>query len=104
MALSRPVLASRVAGIPELVVEGRTGYMFTPSDWDDLKQKLAMLLDERVRWPRMGRAGRKQVERGFRSDQAAKRKVRLFHGEFHSCRSSIISLPHRTSHHPPAPK
>src|SRR3546814_9486494 len=39
MALSRPVLASRVAGIPELVVEGRTGYMFTHSDWDDLQQK-----------------------------------------------------------------
>lgn len=84
MALGRPVLASRVAGIPELVVEGRTGYMFTPSDWDDLKQRLAMLLGERARWPRMGSAGRKQVERAFRSDQAAKRMVRLFNGEFGS--------------------
>lgn len=81
MALGRPVLASRVAGIPELVVEGRTGYMFTPSDWEDLRQKLAVLIEERPRWPRMGRAGRKQVEGEFRSDQAAERMARLFRGE-----------------------
>lgn len=80
MALGRPVLASRVAGVPELVVEG-TGYLFTPSDWEDLKQQLAALLGARDRWPRMGRAGRKQVEAAFRADQAAERMARLFADE-----------------------
>jgi glycosyltransferase involved in cell wall biosynthesis len=78
MALGRPVLASRVAGIPELVEEGQAGYLFTPSDWDDLARRLGALLDARARWPQMGRAGRDRVEAEFRSDHAAARMARLF--------------------------
>lgn len=80
MALGRPVLASRVAGVPELVVEG-AGYLFTPSDWEDLRRQLAALLEARDRWSRMGRAGRKQVEAAFGADQAAERMSRLFADE-----------------------
>lgn len=36
LALQRPVIASRVAGIPELVVEGTNGWLFNPFDWNDL--------------------------------------------------------------------
>jgi glycosyltransferase involved in cell wall biosynthesis len=36
MAMGTAVIASRVAGIPELVKDGENGVLFTPSDWDDL--------------------------------------------------------------------
>lgn len=44
MAIGVPVVASRVAGIPELVVDGKTGLLFTPSNWDELGNCMDRLL------------------------------------------------------------
>jgi glycosyltransferase involved in cell wall biosynthesis len=43
MALHVPVIASRVAGIPELVIDGETGLLFDPANWDGLADALARL-------------------------------------------------------------
>ena len=81
MALGRPVVASRVAGIPELVEDDESGYLFTPSDWDDLETRLRALLAARGEWARMGRAGRQRVEDAFQAGQAASRMSALFESD-----------------------
>lgn len=43
MALRVPVIAPRVAGIPELVENLQTGLLFHPGDWDDLAGKMTLL-------------------------------------------------------------
>jgi glycosyltransferase involved in cell wall biosynthesis len=43
MAAGRPVIASRVGGIPEVIVEGKNGMLFSPGDCDDLSEKLEYL-------------------------------------------------------------
>lgn len=40
MARSRIVIASRIGGLPELVEDGITGYLFTPQNSDDLSEKI----------------------------------------------------------------
>ena len=47
MGLGVPVIASRVAGIPELVSDGKTGLLFAPSDWDELAQCISRLLSDK---------------------------------------------------------
>ncbi len=64
-ALGKPVIASRIGGIPELVEEGRTGLLFEPGDETDLAQKMEMLLKDRGRAVEMGREARKKVEREY---------------------------------------
>lgn len=81
LALARPVVAPRVAGIPELVEEGVQGLLFTPSNWNDLTRALRQLLAQRDCWPRWGQAGLKRVEEEFLIDHAAKRLSALFIGE-----------------------
>jgi glycosyltransferase involved in cell wall biosynthesis len=81
LALGRPVIASRVAGIPELIDEGRSGYMFAPSDWRDLMAALQRLLAARCDWAAMGEAGRQRVADEFLADLAAARLARLFSGD-----------------------
>lgn len=80
MALGKPVIASRVAGIPEIVDEERSGYLFSPSDWDGLAEALARMLAARADWARMGQCGRARVEAGFRTEQAAAQMAQLFGG------------------------
>ena len=47
LALGIPVIASRVAGIPELVEDGRTGLLFSASDWSELAAALDRLIGDR---------------------------------------------------------
>lgn len=44
MALGAAVVASRVAGIPELIEDGKSGLLFTPSNWDELAACISKLL------------------------------------------------------------
>jgi len=44
MALGVPVVAPRVAGIPELIEHDHTGYLFTPGVWSELAAELSRLL------------------------------------------------------------
>ncbi|MEN6495921.1 MAG: glycosyltransferase family 4 protein [Thermoguttaceae bacterium] len=60
-ALGRPVLASRMGGIPELVDEGETGFLFAPGDATELAERMVRLhRDPRLRRD-MGQNGRRKI-------------------------------------------
>ncbi len=64
-ACSRPVVVTRIGGLPEVVSEGRTGFLVRPRDPGDAAQALERLvLDAHLR-KRMGDAGREHVRRSF---------------------------------------
>ena len=65
MALAKPVVASRVGGTPEVVVDGETGLLVEPANPEALAQALAGMLRDRERARRMGEAGRARVEALF---------------------------------------
>ena len=68
MAMEKPIVASRVGGIPEIVLDGISGILVPPRDSDALASALLRLLqDEKVR-REMGRAGRQRVETHFTRD------------------------------------
>jgi colanic acid/amylovoran biosynthesis glycosyltransferase len=71
LALGDPVVAPRVAGVPELVEDGVTGLLFTPADWRGLADALARLLGDAELRRRTGEAGRKKVEAEFEIDRAS---------------------------------
>jgi glycosyltransferase involved in cell wall biosynthesis len=60
-----PVVASRVAGVPELVEDGVTGYTFPPGDVATLADRMTRLMTDPEKARMMGEAGRKAVEQGF---------------------------------------
>jgi glycogen synthase len=65
MACERPVVASAVGGIPEVVVPGRTGLLVPPADPGALADALNRLLRDRALARRMGLAGRQRAEAHF---------------------------------------
>jgi glycosyltransferase involved in cell wall biosynthesis len=68
MASRLPVIASRVAGVPELVEDGVSGFTVPPGDVATLADRLDRLLADPGLRARMGAAGRARVEDAF--DQA----------------------------------
>ncbi len=65
MALSKPVVASRVAGSSELVDDGVTGFLVPPGDALAFADALQQLLHNKAMRNRFGAAGRKRVEQHF---------------------------------------
>ena len=69
MASARPVVSTRLAGIPELVVDGQTGILAAPSDSTAVAQALERLLRDAELRLRFGDAGRARIEQHFRIEQ-----------------------------------
>jgi glycosyltransferase involved in cell wall biosynthesis len=61
MAHGRPVVATAVGGIPDLVVDGETGLLVPPGDPKALRAALDRLLGDAELRRRMGQAGRKRI-------------------------------------------
>lgn len=61
MALGKPVVASQVGGIPELVEAGVTGLLVPPGNPEALAQAILSLLGDNGRREKMGQAGEKRI-------------------------------------------
>jgi starch synthase len=78
MACGAPVVASAVGGIPEVVVEGRTGLLVPPSEPDALAAAVNRVLDDPDLGRRMGRAGRERAIAEFSWRSIAQQTVGLY--------------------------
>jgi glycosyltransferase involved in cell wall biosynthesis len=65
MATGRPVLATRTGGIPDMVQEGKTGFLIEPEDSATLAERLHLLLTDANLRQCLGKTGRKRVEQEF---------------------------------------
>ncbi len=65
LACERPVVATAVEGMPELVVDGETGRLVPPREPDALAEAIVRVLDDPTAAQAMARAGRKRVEALF---------------------------------------
>lgn len=65
LAACRPVVASRVGGIPEVITHGVNGLLVDPGDVQGLATAILGLLEDRERADRMGLKGRALVEERF---------------------------------------
>jgi glycosyltransferase involved in cell wall biosynthesis len=69
MASARPVVSTRLAGIPELVVDGQTGMLAPPGDSTAVAHALEQLLRDPELRLRFGHSGRARIEQDFRIEQ-----------------------------------
>lgn len=65
MGAGRPVVASRIGGLPFVVLDEATGLLARPGDAADLARQIGRLLDDRPLRERFGDAGRKRFEEQF---------------------------------------
>ena len=61
LAAGRPVVATRVGGVPDVVRDGVDGFLVEPGDIDAMADRLAELAGDSELRARMGEAGRGRV-------------------------------------------
>lgn len=80
MAAARPVIASRVGGLAELIIDGVTGRLLPPGDTDSLIQSLSELARDRHRLVAMGVEGWKRSHELFSAERTAQQAAELYDG------------------------
>jgi len=78
MAAGKPVVATAVGGVPELVVHGETGLLVPAGDLDALRRALADLLADPERARRLGETGRERVRASFTAAAASERILKIY--------------------------
>ncbi len=68
MAAGRPVIASRVGGLEEVVIDGETGLLVEPGSEEQLAEAIEMLLGDEVYRRRLGANARRFVETRYSWD------------------------------------
>jgi glycosyltransferase involved in cell wall biosynthesis len=80
MAYGRPIVATRVGGIPELIQDGVSGFLCTPGDSDCLSHKINMLIEDPAFRSKLGSAARKCYEQGpFQPVSVCENFVSIYH-------------------------
>lgn len=80
MAMGLPVVATRIAGIPELVEDGRSGLLVTPGRVDELARALEWLAADPQPRFELGQAGREAVVRHYDLERNARELLAAFEG------------------------
>jgi glycosyltransferase involved in cell wall biosynthesis len=78
MLSERPVVASAVSSIPEIVVEGETGHLVPPDDAEALAEAIGDLLEHPARASAMGAAGRELALAEFSVERMAERTAGVY--------------------------
>jgi glycosyltransferase involved in cell wall biosynthesis len=75
--MEKPVIATRVGGIPELMVNEKTGFLVKKGDHKELIEKLTVLINNRKKRIEMGAEGRSYVTKNFSWENIGKKFVTI---------------------------
>ena len=78
MACEAPVVATAVGGIPEVVVDGETGFLVPPGEPEPMAARMNELVRDRGLGQRLGRTGRARVLERFTWPRIAKRTREVY--------------------------
>lgn len=78
LAMERAVVASAVGGVPEVVLNGETGFLVPPQDHAVLAHQIELLLRDPVQGTTMGKAGRQLIVRDYSMESMLTKTEELY--------------------------
>ena len=83
-ACGKPIIASKVGGIPEIILHNKTGLLFEPYDKKSLSNYFRILLEDELLKKKLGRNARKRIEERFNWPRVGKRLSRILKSYFNA--------------------
>lgn len=77
MALGKPIVASNIGGIPDLVSHGKNGFLVPPKDPRELANCIQILIEDEEKKAKMGKAGKEIVE-NFTKEKMVEKIAELY--------------------------
>ena len=77
-ASGQPVIASNIGGIPEVIKNGQTGYLFEPGNMADLVDKINKLWNNPMLCQKLGKHAREYVKKHFGQEEHYEKLMRIY--------------------------
>jgi glycosyltransferase involved in cell wall biosynthesis len=78
MCCGKPIVASEVMSIPEIVLDGKTGILVPPNDMSSLSDALLKLIQDERLGQQFGTAGRERVEQKFTVERMVQGTIEVY--------------------------
>jgi glycosyltransferase involved in cell wall biosynthesis len=78
MALGRPVIATRVGGVFQVIQDGKTGLLVSPTDSRQLADRILQLLDRPDEARQLGQAASEEVSCQFNVERMIDQTVKIY--------------------------
>jgi glycosyltransferase involved in cell wall biosynthesis len=78
MAMGKPVIATKVGGIPEIITSGGSGLLIPPEDPQALAGALRQVLSDPTAARRLGEEGRRLIERGHTLERMSAKVLQVY--------------------------
>ena len=75
--MKKPVVATNVGGVPEMMINGKTGFLVQQGNYEQIIDKLSLLLEDKELAKKMGNEGRKFVEETFNWELVTKNFIKV---------------------------
>jgi len=82
MTMERPVVAARVTGPAELVIDGKTGFLVEDARPETFAEKVALLLESKETREKMGKEGKKRARENFSMESYVRGVEKIFQDVF----------------------
>jgi len=83
LAHGKPVIASRLGALPEIVEDGKSGFLFDPSNFNDLLRKIEILWNNIELSIQMGKYGKESVSRNNNETLFADKLIEIYERAIH---------------------
>src|SRR4030042_4115435 len=77
-AYGKPVIGSNIGAIPEIIINEKTGLLFEPGDYNELREKIKNLLSNPSLIVQMGKDARKRTEEEYNAELHYKRLMEVY--------------------------
>lgn len=91
MMAGRPVIGSRIGGIPEMIVEGETGFLVPPGDVQAIANALCTLVNNPGLRERMGRRGYERAIKEYTWEPSARKVEQIYYQALNGHRGASIN-------------
>ena len=78
MALGKPIIASRIGGLPEQIEDGKTGFLFEMGNVEELREKIIYLWRDKELKIEMGKEARKKAEEKFSLEKHCEELLQIY--------------------------
>lgn len=78
MEIGKPIVASRIGGIPELIADGENGYLYKADDINELKEKLTLLLNDDEKVNNFAQKSRELYESYYSPDSYYNELIKIY--------------------------
>ncbi|MFH0731638.1 MAG: glycosyltransferase [Candidatus Omnitrophota bacterium] len=85
MAAGKPIIATNIGAPPEIIQEGKTGFLSPPGDYKALARYINILLEDNELSQQMGRAGRLRVEENFNINKTVRNIEKFYNTLIQEC-------------------